>query len=433
MPENNERKMYPRSRILYKTDNTSGWRMATMGVEENVAKKYCEEQKAKGIWTDYKCYLSGRSIFESSPGFANCGASAYDIHLLTNLIYNSYEDKWYYPGEIMPLPKTKAKLSRDFHLDIIPGDLDDFPLWDKEDFETVEAAVRFRPCRDKYNILVEDLHIPRFLKKLKKYGYAELIVEEYTFCKLLAWKTDGNILLILQDYGGDDVKEALNILVPEHEFYAEFIKFDETIKYLVARLAKLRAEFNATGVFLHALRWVYDASDVKNPHEYTLFSWNTDCTHKLKEFGRKIKKECLSDKCLPFGHYEYWLDEKTERLCRKYRYKQKDFVRFVKSPDFHYEKDMTLRDVKKQLLDYGYEERITTKWQEKEIVIFASGEVVFKEDKTRVPELESIIRDVIREAHKKPTLPAGKLFELLKKVGIETGSYYDHPMNIKGL
>lgn len=433
MPENNERKMYPRSRILYKTDNTSGWRMATMGVEKDMAEKYCEEQKNKGVWTDYKCYPAGWSIFKAPAEFANCSAAAYIIPLTTELIYNSYEVKWYYPSEIMPLPKTNAKLCRDFHLDIIPGDLDGFPLWDKEDFETVTAIVRFRPSKGKYSILVEDLNVPHFLRRLKKYGYAELIVEEYTFCKLLAWKTNGNILFIVQDYGGDDVEEALNILVPEHEFYAEMIKLDETIKYLSTRLAKLKAEFSATDVFLHNLKWVYDASDVENPHEYSLLSWNTDCTYKLKRFRSKLKKECMSDKTLNFGNYEYWIDEGNARLCRRYRYNQEDLVRFVKSPDFHYEKDMTLRDVKKQLLDYGYEERITTKWQEKEIVIFASGEVVFKEDKTRVPKLESIIRDVIREAHKKPTLPAGKLFELLKKVGIETGSYYDHPMNIKGL
>lgn len=433
MTQNHERIMYPYSRILYKTDHTSGWRMATMGVKKDVAKKYCEEQKNKGVWTDYKCYLAGYSIFHTSPKCFDCSVDAYDIHLTTDLIYNSYEDKWYHPNEIMPLPKTNAKLCRDFHLDIIPEDVDGWPLWDKEDFETVNATVRFRPCKDKYNILVEDLHIPRFLKKLKKYGYAELIVEEYTFCKLLAWKTDKNILLILQDYSGNEIEEALNILVPEHEFYAEFIKFDETIKYLVARLAKLHAEFNATEVFLHDLRWMYDVNDVKNPHEYSLLSWNTDCTHKLKRFCRKIKKECLSDKCLNFGKYKYWLDEKNERLCRKYRCNQKYFIRFVQSSDFHYEEGMTLREVKKQLLDHGYEERITTTWKEKEVIIFANGEVFFQETKTRVPELESIIRDVIRKAHKKPTLPAGQLFELLRKAGIETRSYYDQQMNIKGL
>lgn len=425
--------MYPRSRILYKTDNASGWRMATMGVEENVAKKYCEEQKAKGIWTDYKCYLSGRYIFESSSGFANCGTSAYDIHLLTNLIYNSYEDKWYYPGEIMPIPNTNAKLCRDFHLDIIPDDLDGWPLWDKEDFETVEASVRFHPCKDKYNILVEDLNIPRFLRRLKKYGYAELIVEEYTFCKLLAWKTNGNILFILQDYGGDDVEEALNILVPEHEFYAEMIKLDETIKYLSTRLAKLKAEFSATDVFLHNLKWVYDADMPKNPHEYSLMSWNDDCTYKLKRFIRKIKKECMSDKKLNFGNYEYWIDEENARLCRRYRYNQEDLVRFVKSPAFHYEKGMTLRDVKKQLLNGGYQYRIETEWNGKKVRIFANGNVIYKKNSERVPELEQIIIKVIQNAHKTPNLSASKLLKLLEKEGIVGGSgYLSRPMNIKG-
>lgn len=437
MTKNIENKMFPYCRILYKTDNSAGWYMGTMGVDEDIAKEYCEKQKNKGLWYDYKCYLAGKRVFQLDPNFSRCKPSAYDMHLLTDLIYNSYEDKWFYPDEIMPLPKTDAKLCKDFYLDIVPLDLtsDGCPLWDKNDFENVAASIRFLPCKYKFNIQVDLLDVPDFIKRLKKYGYAEMTVEEYTFCKLLAWKVEGNILFILQYYGEDEVEECLKILVSEQEFYAEFIKLEESIKYLSARLATLYAEFKSIELFLHGMRWVYDVNNPKCPQEYTMLSWNDGRTLKWKKFVKKIKKERMSDKTLNFGKYKYWVDDKEERLSRTYAYQhEEDLIRFVKSSDFNYQEGMTLQEVYQQLVSRGYQYCIEGEWENQKIIIYASGDVITKNKGNHVPELENLVKKVVRDAHAKPTISTDKLQELLRKAGFGATSWHGHRnMNIKNL
>ena len=429
-------KMYPESRILYKTDNSEGWYMAHMGVAPEEAKKYCEEQKAKGIWFDYKCYLSAEWAFPISPDFIKGSPSADDMHMTSSLIYNSYEGKWYSPNEIMPAPKINLKLCKEFCIDITPADLskDGMDLEEKDDYNNIEAFVRFLPCQTKFYIQMDILRVAQFIKKLKKYGYAELTVEEYDYCKLLAWKIDENILFILQNYGGNDIKESLKILVPEAVFYGEFIKLDVTIKYLTARIKRLYAEFQATELFLHGLRWEYDAQKPEKPQEYTLLSWNPESKNKLKKLIKKIEKEYSYDHTRHLGRYKYWYDSSEERLSRTYAYQhEEDLVRFVTSKDFKYQKGMHLRDVYAQLLSCGYQWRMKGKWKGNEINIYANGDVIVKKDGSHISELETLLRKIVREAHKRATLPAGQLFDLLLDVGFDGLSYFDRQMNIKNL
>lgn len=424
----------PYCEILYKTENLPGWKMGRIGLDKKDVIKYCEEKKSQGIWADYKIYMSGTICYHYPSEFTPHSLSAYDAHLTTDLIYNSYDEKWYRPEDTIPLPKTDAKLCKDFHLKIIPEDLADWPLWDKDDFEGVTAIVKFHPCRYKYKILVEDLNVARFLRRLKKYGYAELIVEEYTFCKFLAWKTNGNILFILQNYDVDDVEEALNILVPEQEFYAEFIKLDESIKYLSARLSMLFAEFKATELFLRGLRWEYDVEKPQEPQEYTLLSWNQDCLDKFKRFVRKVKREeCSYDKRTHFGKYKYWYDEKTGKLSREYKYRE-GLAEFIASDNFKHRDGITLREIFKQQMDGGNYTVLEGNWENKKFIIYANGDAVFKKTKIHIPELEALVRQVVRDSKNKPTISTSKLWDLLEEAGVDvTIGRNRYPMNIKNL
>ena len=281
----------PYCEILYKTENLPGWKMGHIGLDKKDVIKYCEEKKSQGIWADYKIYMSGTICYHYPSEFTPHSLSAYYAHLTTALIYNTYDAKWYLPEDLMPLPETDAKLCKDFHLEIVPQDVSDGDsLSQKDDFESVYADIKFLPCEYEFSIQTDILDVKNFLKRLKKYGYAVLSVEEISFCKLLAWRKDGKILFILQSYDDDELENLMTVWVPEQQFYAEFIKLDENIKYLAARLAMLQAEFKATELFLSGLRWEYDVEKPQEPQEYTLLSWNQDCLDKFKRFVRKVKR-----------------------------------------------------------------------------------------------------------------------------------------------
>lgn len=436
MKENFREKMYPYSRILYKTHDSAGWYMGTMGVEKDSAKRYCEEQKSKGIWTDYKCYLAGRCVIARYPRFQPCSLSAYDTHVLTDLIYNNYEDKWYFPNEIMPLPETDAKLCKDFHLEIVPEDVAEngYPLDEKESFENVYAYVKFLPCEYEFSIQMDLLNVKNFLKRLKKYGYAVLSVEEISFCKLLAWRKDEKILFILQSYDEDVVENLMTVWVPEQQFYAEFIKLDENIKYLAARLAMLQAEFKATELFLSGLHWEYDVEKPQEPQEYSLLSWNQDCLDKFKRFVRKVQREMSSySKKTYFGKYKYWYDEKTGKLSREYRYRR-GFAEFITSENFKYREGITLKEICKQQIEGGFYEALEGEWENKKFIIYANGDAIFKETKIHIPELEALVRQVVRDRKNKPTISTSKLWDLLREKGVNiTSGYGRYSMKIKNL
>ena len=45
---------YPFADILYKTENLPGWKVGSIGLKKKDAVLFCEEQKQKGLWADYK-------------------------------------------------------------------------------------------------------------------------------------------------------------------------------------------------------------------------------------------------------------------------------------------------------------------------------------------------------------------------------------------
>ncbi len=391
---------------MYKTDNSEGWYLAAMDSAPDEAKKYCEEQKNKGLWHDYQCFLDGTN--DSPPKNPHKIYDAYPhiiwasmLHLCTDLIYNRYNGKWYHSDEKMPIPDIKAGLCRDFALDIKPSDLSEigFGLHDKDDFECPDAAVRILPYEDKYeiNIIMDCLDVSGFIKKLKKYGYSNLIVEEYAACKFLAWKSGKNILLILQSYDEYEVEDFLKILVPEQVFYSEFIKLDENKQYISARMKKLYAEFKAEQFFLHTLRWEFDINNPGSPQEYTMPEWNQDCKKKLGLFMKKIKKSTSYNNAFTLGRYEYWLDLKNGRICRKYFRNSQDLAGFIASAKFKHRPGMRLKDVKKQMLDCGANRITEVCHEDKKILFFANGDVLLKETDTHVPELEEFVRRAVCE------------------------------------
>ena len=105
----NDKSLYTVCTILYKTENSDGWYYAIMSGEENECRKRCDEIKKKNNWCDYECYVSSRCVLKKDIPFQNTMPEANYIHRATDLIYNPFDNKFYYSKETMPYPKIKKK------------------------------------------------------------------------------------------------------------------------------------------------------------------------------------------------------------------------------------------------------------------------------------------------------------------------------------
>ena len=73
-------------------------------------------------------------------------------------------------------------------------------------------------------------------------------------------------------------------------------------------------------------------------------------------------------------------------------------------------------------------------WENKKFIIYANGDAVFKETKIHIPELEALVRQVVRDSKNKPTISTSKLWDLLEEAGVDvTIGRNRYPMNIKNL
>ena len=425
---------YPLCEILYKKDNSAGWYYGCMGGEEKECKKRCEQLKEKFGWYDYKCRIASHWAKKPSAEFQphNPYYPA-QMHQTSDLIYYPQEKKWYMPDEIMPYPKNSTDIDDNFEITITGEgeNIDVSAPIDEDDFkEKTEVLILFGSTKYENYVLADYMldDIKPFIKRLKKDHFSNLSVLEYTNTKLLAWKKDNNIRLIIQNYYSDVTTEC-DKLIPEDIFYKEFTKLYEKLKYYIDRRKEMYKDFKKQEKFLNSLKWVYDKQKTDVPCEYTLFEWNKNKNKDLQIFAKdiqiKLKTNIYSG--IPYayfetGEYGYWLATKENCIYRTYPFffKIKSIERFIKSNDFEYKKNMSLSDVYTQLLDKGYNWAFDCEFNGKRFDVYANGRTYGQEEgkeylKEECEEIEKRIKEIYKKYPDKTKFNIDKLCEELRK------------------
>ena len=442
----NHDNMYPVCTILYKTENTDGWYYAIMSGSEKECKKECNKLKKINNWYDYKCYISSWCAVKRDIPFQNIMPEAEYIHHLTGLIYNPFNNKFYYSEETMPYPETKKRTVSKFEI-IVKGEGENDKYisepWDIDDFECgTDITMSFGSKKDKIITIAEDLvkDVPDFIKRLQKIGYANLSIEEYTYTKFLAWEVEDRVRFIVHYYGDDNIETEFDKLIPKELFYNEFEKFLPKLKKCIKKHNKLFEEFKQQEQFLQGLKWVFDENSVDKPVEFTCVDWDETKAEKFKIFVKTINTK--SDEhtinwdtreklfCYLANEYYYWIND--NKIYRKFFYscKDKDVIRFLKSNDFNYKQEMSLTDIYNQLLDKGYNNVISCKYNGKEVEIYENGQVESQEaTKDETKELEQLIIKLTKNIKDKENITVSNLVHVLKD-NIESISFRDGNMKL---
>ena len=112
--------------------------------------------------------------------------------------------------------------------------------------------------------------------------------------------------------------------------------------------------------YLQSVRWQYAKTYPNAPHEYTCLAWKPDTKQQMIDFARLIQDEGFTEifanreyKVLVIGGMKYWtMDfplENTDLINRTYADNslKEQIAKYVLSPDFKFEKGMTLDDIKR--------------------------------------------------------------------------------------
>lgn len=112
--------------------------------------------------------------------------------------------------------------------------------------------------------------------------------------------------------------------------------------------------------YLQSVRWQYAKTYPNAPHEYTCLAWKPDTKQQMTDFARLIQDAGFTEifanrgyKVLVIGGMKYWtMDfplENTDLINRTYADNslKEQIAKYVQSPDFKFEKGMTLDDIKR--------------------------------------------------------------------------------------
>ena len=441
----NDEFLYPICTILYKIENSDGWYYAIMSGEENECRKRCDEIKKKNNWYDYECYVSSRCVLKKNIPFQNTMPEANYIHRATDLIYNPFDNKFYYSEETMPYPKIK-KRTTSFKIIVKGEGEDEENIWepnDTDDFESgTDITISFGHKKDKIITIAEDLlsDIPKFINRLKLFGYANLSIEEFTYTKFLAWEVQDKVRFIVQYYGGFNIETEIDKLITKELFYKEFQNLNLTLQKYIEKHNKLFNAFKSQEKFAQSLKWEFDKATFNAPQEYTCLNWNINKSKEFKAFQSTIKEKSEEHtidfdtkerfNCYLANDYYYWCCE--NKIFRKlfYIYKTKDIIRFINSKDFEYKKGMSLTDIYNQLLDKGYHQAISCEFKNKKVLIYANGQVESKDaTKEEKNELEQIIKNLANNISNKDNLTVSDFVTVLKEY-IKYVSYRENKMKL---
>lgn len=226
----------------------------------------------------------------------------------------------------------------------------------------------------------------------------------------------------------------------EYKYYSQYIylKFfspkplDEKQVRMMLLILFIRKSKDMTKYsFVNDLKWVYnDKREEKDePEEYISIKWNPEKEKELKDFADYIYNNAKTEQIngipfeyLRFGDYYYGIQDFDEYIYRTYANdsKIKELVRFIKSNDFVYEKDMSLTDIYNQLLDKGYNWAFECEFNDKRFDVCANGRTYGQEEdkeylKEECEEIEKTIKNIYANYPDKSNFNIDKLCEELRE------------------
>lgn len=417
---------YPYSRILYKIDDTPGWHKGRIGGTEDECEEICKKLKEEGKILQYKRWGGGTCLLDIPHHLQKYDEEAYKLHMVTDLIYNTGDKKYYFPDEKMPYPdKCSPRSTSKFHIDakVSPEkDDDSFIMDDFEDEfdfkDNTTAMLYFEPkvkiCIETEPVLAD---IPQFLKQLKKEGYANLIISEYWYSKFLAWKKGNKIRFIIQSYGHDVVEVILNKFVREEVFFSEFKKLTSILKKGLKRKQKLYEIFKNEEALLKRLPWTLDKNNMNHIEEYIDLN---GAYKNLKHFKNFIKKIEGSHK--KQEEFDYRIE--NNKLIRHFYldYKNQEIKRYIRLYGLP-EKNTQLTDLYCEVIHNHGRKAIYCQLGDKEAIIYEDGGIEAPlENEQKIQNLKNVIKEIIEETNKND-FSVDEFFSLLREHGIDTSSY----------
>lgn len=409
---------YSVCRILYKIDNTAGWYMAEKSGSKEECTKICNEFIAQKKWSDFKCWEDAFHVEPIDVPLRVCRIGAYDLHLRTNLIFNTFDEKFYYPDEIIPYKqKRNLRTCNIFKLEakVEPfndkdGYLNDI-LSDKEDFQDVSARLYIN---NKFGIIVvaQDVmeDIPLFLKKLEQNEYSNLIIEEYWYTKFLAWKRGNKIRFVVQNCGGDEEEIVFDKFIDEKIFFEEFNQLYCQIKEGLEKVKLLYKQFKKEEAYLRLLSWQFDSKNKEKLQEYI----NIDKHRKSKIFKNFIDKvknnssrhtinfnDGTQDYCMRQEDYYYKIC--NGKLIRYFRYSsyKKETLRYIKLYNVSIAPNTKIMDLYKDMVAHSGRHAITCYLGKNEAIIYEDGGIEApKSSMEEINELKNIIKKIVKENNK---------------------------------
>lgn len=438
---------YPVCRILYKTDNTQGWYMAEKSGSVEECQKICEEKKKNHTWTDYECTVDVWYSNEIDIPLRKYEPEASDLHRRTLLIYNPDDKKYYYPDEAMPYPqKNLLRPSNKFCITAKTEPANDKEcfindlLETEDDFVNTAARLYFN---NKLGIVVISKYvmedIPAFLNKLNSSGYSNLIIEEYWYTKFLAWKKNGNIRFIIQNYNDNDVEITFDKQVPEHLFFNEFNKLCQKLKEGLQKVRKLHKQFRQEEELLKSLPWIYDTKN-KNEILQEYIDIGSDCIKSriLNSFVAKVKDNSSpsiidwdskkKEICMHQGDFFYKV--RNHKLIRFYYSEgnNREISRYIKTHDIKINSSLQLAKLYSDMVKNSGREAIDCYLGENKATIYEDGgfEAPLSTPKEK-EHLADTIYQIVKDKDKNEFL-IDEFHNLLKEYGIKTSSRYSDRM-----
>lgn len=252
-------KMYPFCEILYKTDDCPGWLYGIMAGDKKTAEKKCKKN-----FTSYKIF-DGNNRAEEVKDLYPYKLNSATAHRTTDWIYDEETDRWFLPEETIPVPSssscTDAKKIK-FGFDLSGGKwFNDNTLRDLLECYTEEkdiycndtvyitASTTAKIDRKKiwisinYSDYVYENFI-RFIEGVKADRYSYLIIDEYSFIKILSWPKGEKCRIKIQSYEKfiDLIHNMADFSIDKEVFITSISKF---IEYLNNTYKKLDKEVRA--------------------------------------------------------------------------------------------------------------------------------------------------------------------------------------------
>jgi len=245
-------KMHPFCEILYKTDDSPGWLYGIMAGDKKTVEKKCKKN-----FFAYQIF-DGNKTVEEVKDIYPCKPRSDMVHLTTDWIYNEELDRWFLPEETSTCPSspcTDAKKIK-FGFDLSGGkwfnsntlsDLLEYYTEEKDiccnDTVYITASITVKIDRKKiwisinYSGYVYD-DFCEFIEGIKADRYSYLIIEEYSFIKILSWPQGEKCRIKIQSYEKfiDLIYDMADFSIDKEVFISSISKFIEYLNNTYKRI-----------------------------------------------------------------------------------------------------------------------------------------------------------------------------------------------------